>query len=473
MVVIASHGSWSPGRGPVTTWTASPASREIMAQAAIDPMAPSFQQAQHLRTAYHAKADGRTVPRLIMASWDIDGWCDIAAMTDAINAHLRRHDTYHSAFEVTAESITRRTLDDAARIEFVPTALGFLNQDAIRTLVQTATPGTLEWDCFTFGVIQKADHFTVYANVDHLHTDGTSAGLIYREINQTYQSLVDGRSGSLPVTAGYRDFTARQNLQVDALTLDSRPIKDWVDFAQDAGADWPSFPLELGDSFTGGEGGIVTVELLDDSDTKAFNNACRAAGARFSGGVMACAALADNELTGTETFHGFTPSDTRAGDAQSLSVGWYASLFPVSVPVGDGDFAQMARAAQKSFDANKHLSAVPFQRVLDLASPEELDITPASRPSMMVSLMDFRGLADAEADHFGIYLDNLSHGGINTWIIRHAHQTTVTVSFPETAEARHSVHNYVAVLRGAFAEAAEPTAYWADGLADQAFAHSA
>lgn len=473
MVVIASHGSWVPGRGPVTTWSASPASREIMAQAEIDPMAPSFQQAQHLRTAYHAKADGREVPRLIMASWDVDGWCDIAAMTDAINSHIRRHDTYHSAFEVTAESITRRTVADAARIEFVPTALGFLDQDAIRTLVQTATPGTLEWDCFTFGVIQKADHFTVYANVDHLHTDGTSAGLIYREINLTYQGLVEGRSTSLPPTSGYRDFTARQNIYVDALTLDSRPIKDWVDFAHDAGQDWPHFPLELGDTSTGGEGGIVTVELLNAEESEDFNAACRAAGARFSGGVMACAALADHELTGAETFHGFTPSDARTGDAQSLSVGWYASLFPVSVPVGDRDFAQMARAAQKSFDANRQLSAVSFRRVLELASRDDLGIAPTDRPSMMVSLMDFRGLADAEADRFGIYLDNLSHGGINTWIIRHSDQTTITVSFPETAEARHSVHDYIGVLRGAFNEVNEFTPDWLEERADQVFAHSA
>ena len=473
MVVIASHGSWTPGRGPVTTWTASPASREIMARAEIDPMVPSFQQAQHLRTAYEAKISGREVPRLIMATWDIDGWCNIAAMTDAINAHIRRHDTYHSAFEVTAESITRRTVDNADRLEFVPTALGFLDQDAIRTLVQTATPGTLEWDCFTFGVIQKADHFTVYANVDHLHTDGTSAGLIYREINLTYRALVDGLASTLPPTAGYRDFTARQNLQVGAMTLDSRPIKDWVDFAHDAGADWPNFPLELGDTSTGGEGGIVTVELLDGDETEEFNAACRAAGARFSGGAMACAALADHQLTGAETFHGLTPSDTRSGDAQSVSVGWYASLFPVSVPIGDGNFAQMARAAQKSFDANKHLSAVSFKRLLDLASAEELGLTPSDRPSMMVSLMDFRGLVDAEADRFGIYLDNLSHGGINTWIVRHADQTTLTVSFPETAEARHSVHYYIGVLRGAFTDVTEFTPDWLEESAEAPFAHSA
>lgn len=473
MVVIASHGSWQPGRGPVTTWTASSASREIMALAEQDPMPASLQQEQHLRTAYDAKATGRTVPRLIMASWDVDGWCDIAAMTDAINTHIRRHDTYHSAFDVTADTITRRTVDEADRIEFVPTALGFMDQGAIRTLVQTATPSTLEWDCFTFGVIQKADHFTVYANIDHLHTDGTSAGLIYRDIHQTYQGLVEGRPTSLPETSRYRDFTARQRLQVEAMTLDSRSIKDWVDFARDTEGDWPSFPLELGDMPSSGAGGIVTIELLDADETDVFNAACRDAGARFSGGVMACAALADHRLTGTETFRGFTPSDTRSGDEQSLSAGWYASLFPVSVPVGDGDFAQMARAAQKSFDANKHLSAVPFKRVLELASADELGVTPASKPSMMVSLMDFRALADADANRLGIYLDNLSHGGINTWIIRHADQTTLTISFPETPAARHSAHHYAGVLRAAFTGVTDFTEDWVDAAADQPFAHSA
>ena len=473
MVTIGSHGSWQPGRGPVTTWTASPASREIMARADQDALPPSFQQEQHLRTAFSAKAEGRIVPRLIMASWDVDGWCDVAAMTDAINAHLRRHDTYHSAFDVTAETITRRTITDPDSLEFVPTVLGFMEQDQIRTHTLTATPGTLEWDCFTFGVIQKLDHFTVYANIDHLHSDGTSATVIYRDIHQTYQALVAGQPVALPPTAGYRDFTARQRMQVEATTLDSRPIKDWVDFAHDTGGDWPSFPLELGDTSTHSVGGVVTVELLDAEESAAFNSACRAAGARFSGGAMACAALAEHHLTGTATFHGFTPSDTRVGDVEALSAGWYASLFPVSVPAGGGDFAQMARAAQKSFDANKQMSAVPFQRVLDLATPEELGITLASKPSMMVSLMDFRTMADADANRLGIYLDNLSLGSINTWIIRHADQTTVTVSFPETPEARHSVHHYVGVLREAFADAADVTEQWDDQFADQAFAHSA
>lgn len=473
MVAIGSISSWQPGRGPVTTWTASTASREIVARSDRDPLPPSFQQAQHLRTAHFARTVGREVPRLIMAAWDVDGWCDIAAMTEAINTHLRRHDTYHSAFDVEGDDagiITRRTVQDPALIEFVPTALGFMDEDEIRNHVVAATPGTLDWDCFTFGVVQKADHFTVYASIDHLHSDGSSGVLIYRDIHLTYQALVHELPNPLPQTAGYRDFTARQGMQVEAMTMDSRPIKDWTEFAADVDGDWPGFPLDLGDTSTTSAGRVITVELLNAQQTEAFDTACRAAGARFSGGVMACAAIADHSITGTETFHTFSPSDTRTGEAQAFSAGWYASVFPVSVPVEDGDFGQMARAAQKSFDANRHLSTVPFERALDLASADELGVTPPGRPSMMVSLFDFRRLYDANANRFGLYIDELSHGGFNMWVTRNADQTIVTVSFPDTPEGRHSVHDYLGVLRSAFIDAASG---WLDEVADGAFAHSA
>lgn len=481
MVAIGSINGWQPGRGPVTTWTASPASRDIMARAAKDPLPASFQQEDHLRTAYRAKQTGRDVPRLIMSSWDIDGWCDIAAMTEAINTHLRRHDTYHSAFDVTEDvngiTVTRRTVEDPELIEFVPTALGFMEVDEIRALARTATPGALEWDCFTFGVIQKEDHFTFYANIDHLHTDGMSAGLIYRDIHLTYQALMHDLPNPLPAAAVYRDFAARQSMQVASMTRDSRPVRDWAEFAREADGQWPTFPLGLGDMSVNTPvdtlGGVLTVELLNAEETEAFDAACRDAGARFSGGVMACAALADNHFTGRETFHTYTPSDTRSGEAQAQSAGWYASLFPVSVPVHTDDFGRTARAAQKSFDSNKHMSSIPRSTALDLFPAEELDVTPPSGPSMMVSLMDFRGMEDADASRLGIYLDNLSHGDINTWVIRHPDHTSVTVSFPDTQEARHSVHHYIGVLRSAFTDAAELTTGWIDELADQAFAHTA
>ena len=192
----------------------------------------------------------------------------------------------------------------------------------------TATPDTLDWDCFTFGIIQKPDHFTFYASVDHLHIDGMSAGIIFLDIHLAYQDLIAGRPVTQPEIGGYRDYTARQCEQVANMDLSSPEIRDWIAFAQDTDGDWPSFPLELGDTWSNNKGDFITVELLNDDETEAFDAACRDVGARFSGGVMACAALAEHQLTGNTTYHGFTPSDTRTPGAETLSVGWFAEPVP-------------------------------------------------------------------------------------------------------------------------------------------------
>jgi hypothetical protein len=279
--------------------------------------------------------------------------------------------------------------------------------------------------------------------------------VIYRDIEHTYRALVKEPHRPLADASGYRDFTARQRMQVSALSRDSRPIKDWVDFARDTDGNWPTFPLGLGDASTG-PGGVVTVELLNAEQTAAFDNVCRAAGARFSGGVMACAALADHRLTGAQTFHIYSPSDTRAGQTETVTAGWYASLFPVSVDVAAGDFGATARAAQKSFDANRQLSGTPFRRVLELESVEDLGVELPSGPSMMLSFMDFHKSSDANASGLGIYIDNLSHGDVNMWLTRNPDQTILTVCLPDTPHARHSVHLYLGLLQSVFAAAADP-----------------
>lgn len=455
MTTVGPIGLWNPGRGTVTTWTASERSREALRRAPADALPPSAQQALHLWGAHRITAAGGQNPRLMVVAWDEEGVCDTTAMTAAINTHLRRHDTYHSAFRIDGDAIERRTVADPRSIEMAPRALGHLTAEQIRDHVLTSTPATLEWDCFTFGVIQRADRFGVYASVDHLHIDMTSAAVIFADIHLSYQALVHGVPNPLPPTAGYRHHVARQVDRTDAMTLESPEIRTWIDVA--AEGRWPSFPLPLGRGSQHGRGAWVTAELLDAQQTAAFDAACRAAGARFSGGVMAAAALADHRFTGAATFRALTPSDARDGASHALSVGWFAALFPVTVPIGDGDFAAAARAAQTSFDANRPLAAVPLQRAVELSAATASPVGMPTAPPMMVSYMDFRRVPDAclwEAARLGVFGDELSHGGVNVWVGREQNRTFVTVSFPDTPTARHAVECYLSALRSAFRTAA-------------------
>ncbi|MGP0080100.1 MAG: acyltransferase, partial [Mycobacterium sp.] len=90
---------WDPGSGTVVTWQPTPGCIAKAAQAPVSPVPPSSMQAGHLRGFVEFRERGLDYSRAVMGSWDVPGKCDIRAMTYVINAHIRRHATYHSWFE--------------------------------------------------------------------------------------------------------------------------------------------------------------------------------------------------------------------------------------------------------------------------------------------------------------------------------------------------------------------------------------
>ena len=145
MVALGGINEWQPTHGPVTTWMVSPAAREAARNARRNGLAASFQRAQHLRAAYDGKAKGMQLPRLMVVAWEIAGVCDIAAMTAAISAHVRRHDSYHDWFEFENDVIVRRTIDNPEVIDFVPVKFGQMDAEQIRKHALATTPETLQW----------------------------------------------------------------------------------------------------------------------------------------------------------------------------------------------------------------------------------------------------------------------------------------------------------------------------------------
>lgn len=400
--------------------------------------------------------------RLCIGAWDIAGTCDIAAMTRAISAHLRRHDSYHSWFdfaqlaEANGDAIVRRTIADPERIDVVPTELGVLTVAELRAHILN-TPDVTAWDCFGFGIIQRDDHFTFFMSLDHLMTDGMSTGVIFVEIHLNYAALAAGEEPiAFPAAGSYDEYCVRQQAHTAALTATSPEVRQWVDFATPNGGTLPDFPLPLGDDSVPYTGAMVQVPLMDAVQTAQFEVNCREAGVRFSGGVFACAAQAEHELTGADTYYGITPFDTRSTPEEYLTPGWFASFIPVTAPVAGLTFGEVAKAAQDSFDAAKDLGMVPFERVLELA-PSELGLVTPQRDIPMLSYIDVRSIplsAQWEDLNVGIYGDSRLSDQVCLWVNRFEHHTTLTVSFPENPVARDSVGRYIEALQRAYLRAA-------------------
>jgi hypothetical protein len=444
----------APDPGCVVSWHPSPASLAKARQAPISAVPASHQQADHLHSFRRHAAE---IPRrILIPSWDIGGQCDIHAMTYVLNSHLRRHDTYHSWFEYSdTDHIVRHTISEPTDIELVPTVYGEMTPAEWRSHI-LATPNPDQWACFHFMIIQRADHFTFCACVDHLHVDAMFFGVAFTEIHMMYATLVDGgRPIQLAAAGSYHDYCVRQRAYTSALTLESPEIRQWIEFAENNGGTLPECPLPLGDISPSPD--LMSARLLDEGQTAVFESACIAAGARFSGGVFACAALAQYALTGTETYYGMVSADTRRTPADFMTTGFFGGHIPITVPI-TASFDDTVRTAQASFDSGKDLADVPFGRVLALApwlrAPQR---SVSVQFYFDVGCPPFSGLFSSHVGglNFRIYRFSGFGGELAIRVFRLEKETQVIVQFPDNPVARDSVTRYIAALKSVYARVAD------------------
>jgi mycolipenoyl-CoA---2-(long-chain-fatty acyl)-trehalose mycolipenoyltransferase / long-chain-acyl-CoA---trehalose acyltransferase len=467
MVAIKAIHDWIGASGDVVSWHPSPRSRAKVANAPVSDVPVSYQQSQHIRGYLNHQANGTDMARLNIPAWDMPGVCDVRAMTHVINAYLRRHDTYHSWFEMTDDGeVIRRTVADPRDVAFAPTSHGSMTAPQWRDHV-LSTPGPLQWDCFAFGIIQRPDHFTFYISIDHVHTDAMFMGMVLVEIHAMYAALASG-FGPIPLdpVGSYGDYCTRQRDMLAALTTASPDVKEWIGFAERNDGTLPHFPLPLGDPSVPCSGDLITVRLMDKVQSERFENACNAAGARFIGGVFACAAIAQRELTGNADYHVITPTTTRRTAEEFRTTGWFTGVVPVSVVVDAETFGTTARAAQKSFDDRMSLAHIPFDRVLEIAdgayglrAPDPgvpmVSFLDAGLPPLSASIV-----AEWERMNGKVYSDARCAYQVGFWVNRGERETTVTVAFPDNPVARDSITRYLEAMAAVYLEVAdgvEPT----------------
>jgi hypothetical protein len=288
--------------------------------------------------------------------------------------------------------------------------------------------------------------------------DGMFVAVAVMEFQMMYDTLVRGSAPiALPEAGSYDDFCVRQHQYLSSLTLESPQVRAWTKFAESNNGSFPDFPLPLGDPSVPCTAGLLTETLMNEHQTIRFESACVEAGARFVGGVLACAALAEHELTGTDTYYGLTPSDTRSTPADFMTAGWFTGLVPITVPITTS-FGDAARAAQESFDSGTDLAHVPFYRVLELApwltwprpNYPVVNYFDAGAPPLSAF---FTG--NSNGMNLGIYTDGRYSYQMSIFVIRLEKETAVLVLFPNNPIASESVSRYVDAMKSACVGVAE------------------
>lgn len=464
-ITVGSLDEWTLSPGSVTSWHPTATSADKARLAPVSSVPVSYMQGQHLRNYCERTSAGLNFSRQIIASCDVPGRCDVAAMDQALNAYLRRHDTFRSWFEQAGDGdFIRHAITDPDDIEFEPVDHGTMTPDEIRAHV-IAIPNPLEWGCFTFGIIQCEDHFTFFAAMDHVHGDATLIGTTMLEANGMYSALsAGGNALTLPDAGSFDDFCVREREYTAELTLDSPGVRTWIDFAENNGGGFPEFPLPLGDPSTSTRSNMSSELLMDTAATERFDAACSAAGARFVGGLFACFALVEHEFTGTPTYYGLTPRDSRSAADNFMTQGWFTGLIPITVPIAAASFAEAAWSAQSSFDSSLDMAKVPYYRVRELAPSLNWP-----RPNFPVSNFLHGGAAPLNAilaasdmglaNNIGIYPDGRYSYQLTIYIFRYGEGTVMAIMHPDNPIAEKSATRYMEAMRSVCVRVAD-SGHW-------------
>ncbi|MEV6279493.1 condensation domain-containing protein [Nocardia sp. NPDC051832] len=453
---------WAPAPGRLTSWAATPESAARARRAPVHPAPPSHQQEQYLRlAAQHAAAEFRYSGLCLVTAELPTGDLDRDAMTRAINAFLLRHDTFRTWFRIGTGGALERHLVPAADVDFAPIDGGWVDDPrAVRDHVQKTTPGPFDWDCFTFGVIEREASSTLYLAVDHLHTDGFGQYLSGFDLALLYAREVWAETPDLlGPAASYLDYCTAERAYTGQMSLTSPGVQKWLELIRGNGGSLPAFPLELGrraDVYN--RSAHRTVTLFDEAAADRFERRCRAHGAEFVGGIFAAAALAENDLVDSDYYFGMTPVTTRGTAAERASVGWYVTLLPVAFPLGlSRSFDRVVKVAQHAYENGLRLTATSFQRVVELLPADsDLDLSPGWSCPMM-SYVDARELLGNEffdVASCGLYANRAASEHVLIWINRLATGTTLSVIYPDTPVAHSSVERYITRLQSVFAAAA-------------------
>jgi len=144
-----------------------------------------------------------------------------------------------------------------------------------------------------------------------------------------------------------------------------------------------------------------------------------------------------------------------------MTTGWFTGIVPISMKVGNSSFADLARAAQAAFDSGIHLATVPIERVLELAE----DTPGIRKPGPGVPMLSYLDIGlpplnpvvmgQWQAQNGTLYTDLGAADQIGMWVNRRDSGTTVTVAYPDNAEARESVAQYVDLMKMVYLRAAD------------------
>lgn len=460
---IGALSQLAPAPGRVVVLRPTQACQEAADAAPVSPGSPSFLQADHLN-AYRAKVAAGSVHRAWTGTaGEFDVPFDEAAYVEAMTAFVGRHEGLRTWFDLSGPAPVRHLVPadaiafEAASVEIPPALLDTWDEGGWQELLvglwdEQCRPDS--WTPFLLGAIAREDGFTYFWGCDHAFTDGASQLMVPAELGSAYAAALGVATDRLPEADSFVTYAADEQQLAATCDAETPAVREWADIVSRHGGRLPRFPVDLG--LEPGETAPVRVRswtALEGEAVSALEALCRTAGGRFTSGVFALLAHAEQRLAGIERYLGITVLGTRSQQT-AMSHGWFCNFAPVEMALG-ASFEETVIEAEKAFGTARELARTPVHVPLGaMIAGGVLEATELASPQM-VSYLDVRKFPGAGTTPFDTGLHFTGEGrtaNASLWVNRFADRFELATQSPDTEQGGRAVVTYFQAVRDVLAD---------------------
>ncbi|MGH8719752.1 MAG: condensation domain-containing protein, partial [Burkholderiales bacterium] len=303
------------------------------------------------------------------------GALDVSALTPSLNEIVRRHESLRTAFSDDGEEQVVQpivTLDvplaDLSALEFDE------REAAIRRLAidNARQPFDLSRAPLLRAQLARLDddEHVLFLSMHHIVSDGTSLGLLYRELSELYRAYRSGGTAHLPeLPIQYADFALWQRRYLDGGAM-NKQLAYWK---KQLGGKLPvlEMPLDRPRPATQQYDGGKHVTLLPENLVEAVKELSRRESVTLFTTFLAAFQLLLYRLSGQEDLLIGTPIAGRNRIETEALIGFFIGTLAIRGDLsGNPSFRDLLRRTRKTaLDAYEHQD-VPFEKLVEELQPE-------------------------------------------------------------------------------------------------------
>lgn len=326
------------------------------------------------------------------AAFRVNGKLDTIAFEKAIVKVIERHESLRTVFFENTQGAYQKILAPS-EVNFALKQIDVIAETSLQQFLMDEWSASFDLEngpLVRCSLIDFDGDQIVSFNMHHIISDGWSIGILFKDVLEAYQGILDGKSAmfSTELEIQYKDFTIWQKEHLTDAVLEAQ-LTYWKEDMFGNGALPLNLPFGEDRPAVKTYNGAIAKRQFSKEITARLSRQAKDQGASLFMSLMANVSLLLNKLSGQSNITIGTPVAGRDSSQLQQQIGFYVNTLPINQEVDNSlNFLEFLAQEQAAILSAFDYQNFPFELLVEAIQPKR-DLSRSPLFDVMVTYQNF------------------------------------------------------------------------------------